>query len=235
MECKYVKEKVWLYVEGDLKQKELGAVERHVAFCPDCAGLVEEVRDSQAWLRSSEPASFDEAFLASVRRGARAKIADCQTSRLQCAAMWAQVNFKPLILACPSLLLVCWLGLHWANERDRNARSSGSGTTSDAMARKEDEKTAVATPPGNRDVKERAVGGRTRRVRKRVHQAPPDEVEDEATQAASATQAANHDTYSVPLRIEIQTEDPNVRIIWFAPGDGSAAAEPENDKVQEKP
>jgi hypothetical protein len=221
MECRYVKERVWLYVEGDLKQKAQQAVTRHVASCRNCAGLVAEARESQAWLRSSEPAPFDEAFMASVRKGARERIGTCQASRFQYAAMWVRVNLRPLVLACPSLLLVCWLAVHWVTEGRRNYGGAGLGTTADVVARKEGEKITVAAPLVGGSVKQSVIGQHRRRVKQRVKQVPQDKIEDVPTQATI-------DASALPLRIEIQTEDPNVRIIWFAfPGDGSVSTGPD--------
>jgi hypothetical protein len=213
MDCKYVEERVWLYVEGDLGPKQQQAVAQHAVSCPRCARSVEEAASSQEWLRSSEPAAFDENFMATVRMGARNRIAELKGSRLRSVGMFARLNWKPLIIACPSLLLVCWFVVHWAIDGRLNQGGNDPLTMSGVLTRKEGMKPADAGPLIGEGLKDKDAVQHKRRIKKRVEQTPAAESEDASMLPASG---------EPPLRIEIQTDDPNVRIIWFAsPGDGS--------------
>ena len=69
MTCREYEPLIALYVEGDLNDRD---VELHVAQCPGCRELLEDLRASQASLK--EPASVDAALLAAVRSGVLAKI-----------------------------------------------------------------------------------------------------------------------------------------------------------------
>jgi len=69
MTCREYEPLIALYVGGDLDDRE---VERHLAECPDCRELLEDLRVSQAALR--ELAQVDAAFLSAVRSGVLERI-----------------------------------------------------------------------------------------------------------------------------------------------------------------
>ena len=221
MDCKYIENKVWLYVEGDLDHRKHEAATQHIRCCQQCAGLVEEARSSQEWLRSCKPGRFDEAFMDSVRRGARQRIAEQKSSRLEFAAMFSRVNWKPLIIACPVLLLICWVGFHRVIRTRSNSPNSTPVAVNDGSAPKH-----VGNKPDRLTenivlVKDRSIKHH-KRIPKRVEPAPGVSV------GARGEILASVETYQPPMRIEIQTADPNVRIIWFAsPGDGPVPFGPE--------
>src|SRR5262245_46302643 len=120
MDCKYVADKVWLYVEGDLQPRKQQIVARHIASCRDCAGLVEEAAKSQEWLKSREPERFDDAALDGIRTGARQKIAELAIRRFKPLGVFDRLDWKPLIIACPVVLLIFLIALHLALETAQN-------------------------------------------------------------------------------------------------------------------
>jgi hypothetical protein len=69
MTCREYEPLIALYVEGDLDGRE---VERHLAECPDCRELLEDLRVSQAALK--ELPVVDAAFLSAVRSGVLGRI-----------------------------------------------------------------------------------------------------------------------------------------------------------------
>jgi hypothetical protein len=223
MDCKYIASSVWLYVEGDLKPRPQQLVRRHIASCRNCAAVVREVTDSQQWLKSRETERFDDAVLDSVRRGARLKIAAMGGARFKGLAVFSRINWKPLILACPVILLMCWSTTHWVLERKRNSPArvqvaDADGHTVDSVP---NTKTARGTAAG-KDFSERTPGRRNRKPLRRVAPEPSRPDSRDQVLAAGETRQPR------PLRIEIQTEDPNVRIIWFAsPGDGTVLSGPD--------
>jgi len=224
MDCKNIANKIWLYVEGDLTPRKQRLVTRHIASCPECDGLVEEARNSQKWLRSSEPEPFDDAALELVRRGARRKIAELRISRFRYLIEFARLNWKPLIIACPVTLLICWLAVHLVLDTRPDPRQPGQALESDAprpdgVPHDVGPSPDVTKPPS---VRYADVTHHRRRITRHVHAAPP------ANFANSGELVASSDMHRPPLRIEIQTQDPDIRIIWFAsPGDGSAPIAPD--------
>jgi len=237
MDCKYFDEKVWLFVEGDLNPRQDRLLARHIGSCPRCAELVEEVRESQEWLRSFEPAEFDEFLMASVREGARNKIDELERTRsrsVRLFAVFAGFNWKPLVIACPSLVLVCWFVVRWGTGPSRNRPYSGPSPAASFGNREGGDKLAGRTPlvGGDGDDVKKVFGPHKRRIRKPVEQPTPASADDRSLLAAAGvtktTAGATSMSAASPLRIEIQTEDPKVRIIWFAaPGDGSVQSGPD--------
>jgi hypothetical protein len=222
MNCKYIASSVWLYVEGDLKPRRQQLVARHIASCRKCAAVVREVTDSQQWLKSRESERFDDAVLDSVRRGARQKIAAMGGARFRRLAVFSRINWKPLILACPVILLMCWFTAHWVLDKKRTPASvhveDGGGYAVDKV---KDTDIGRGSAGGN-GFGERTPGRRKRRPMRPVSPEPSRLDSRDQLLATGGTRQPP------PLRIEIQTEDPNVRIIWFAsPGDGTVLSGPE--------
>jgi anti-sigma factor RsiW len=224
MDCRDIANKIWLYVEGDLTPRKQSLVARHVASCPECAALVEAATNSQQWLRSNEPGPFDDAVLDQVRRGARQKIAELRTNRFQYLIEFARLNWKPLIIACPVTLLICWLALHLVLDTSREPRQLVQALESDGSGRggvrhNVGPSIDVTKPPS---VRYAGVTHLRRRIARHAHGGPPAKLAD------PGELIANGETSRPPLRIEIQTQDPDIRIIWFAsPGDGSAPFGPD--------
>ncbi len=64
MTCSEYEPLIALYVEGDIEDRDL---ERHLAGCSDCCGVLEELRASQAWLKELGSEGVDAAFLSVLR------------------------------------------------------------------------------------------------------------------------------------------------------------------------
>lgn len=228
MDCKYVADKVWLYVEGDLQPNKQQIVTRHIASCCRCAGLVDDVTNSQQWLKSREPERFDDAALDSIRSGARQKIAELAGGHFKSLGVFDRLNWKPLIIACPALLLMCWYGAHWILETRRNSSGADPVARNDGYMQKLDEHRTAVQPDNGVAAKVNDPVARIhkRRVIRRIRPARPVDLPDKHNLMAK------DETYKVPpLRIEIQTEDPNIRIIWFASlGDAPVSTGPDQNE-----
>src|SRR5262249_30638747 len=160
--------------------------------------------NSQQWLKSREPERFDDAALDSVRRGARQKIAELQGGRFRSLGMFRPLNWKPLIIACPIFLLMCWSAAHWILDTRRDSSGPGSVARIDGDMQKEDENRTDARPDNAVGVRAKDPGERPHRRRsaRRIRPAHSSDLRDQDSLQARG------ETYQVPpLRIEIQTED----------------------------
>src|SRR5262249_52793664 len=232
MDCKYITDKVWLYVEGDLQPSKQQMITRHIASCRQCAGLVDEAINSQQWLKPRESERFDDAALDSVRRGARQKIAELQGGRFKSLGGFERLNWKPLIIACPVLVLMCCFAAYWILDTRRNNAAPRSIARIDGYSQNKDENGADVRP----DI---GVGGAARdpvashherRIRRRTRHRPP------GNSRVKDNLMANGETHQgPPLMIEIQTEDPDVRIIWFtSPGDAPVPSGPDKSELEQE-
>src|SRR5258708_7339907 len=76
MNCRRVEKLIPLYVEGDLDSHSRERIASHLEWCGRCNWLADEFRESQSWLRSTQPPEFDETFLSSFKADALKLIAE---------------------------------------------------------------------------------------------------------------------------------------------------------------
>jgi hypothetical protein len=208
MKCQVIQQLLPLYVEGDLPPRKRERVDHHLESCLGCRGLCDEYRRSQQWLHASVGPPLSGEKLESMRR-----------------AVWRRLDHEPRPTPLWLALERGWMALRrWAGQPGiavaavglvvlgsvTMTRMSGLGGTRLGVPPEvqvpheelsDDSAGEVADDPGILAV------------------ATPDEMEAAETGEAEPTDesAANN------MRIEIQTKDPNVRIIWLTPPTTEAA------------
>lgn len=223
MNCRRIQELIPLFIEGDLKAGKAGPVRSHLEGCPDCAQVASEYRGSQQWLKSYTPPDFEESFFDGLRRGVHREI-DATNSRA--------FRFRRLLALSPAsfaLASVAVFGLFfglafylWPDVSDETPPyllgdagipqlpGLDAGAPSDI-----DWKLPAADPSidsrAERPRRQRRGGGPGMISRGPNPSLEP--VEPLAVEAAPSREV---------LRIEFQTGDPNIRIIWFAPAEANA-------------
>ena len=229
MNCKDVQELLPLYVGGDLKEKRAKLVTAHVQSCADCAGSADEYRKSRQLLMQFAPPPFSEAVYSGIRQNVLREIARESTGPTlpQVVANW----FRPRIgwaVATALLLVVSMLAFYFLadrnNERQQLADSlgtvdgTGQAEQPDVKPQKEylgtplkhDRNGTVGTPPTlARTPRKSRLSLVAQRVR-HFGKSEPALADSSATPTLSAPT-----TSEKTLRVEMQTKDPNIRIIWF--------------------
>jgi len=232
MNCRRIEELIPLYVEGDLGEHGASDVRSHIESCEACRGLVSEYEASQAWLRAAESPDFDEAFVDTIRAGVMRELAAREAAPPFAERLRQWLAPRRLVAATAALLLIFAAVLLFVLvSRSR-------------VSQPEEQKAGIQPPPAveNRkegvnpepDVKQAAnqsgprtphrrvtllvrhasrVAGRAAKPQEHlIAQQPPD-----ALPAAPKLDGSDASKSANMLRIEIQTADPNIRIIWFAP------------------
>src|SRR5438477_10382495 len=74
MKCRYSKNDVALFVEGDLGQAQARDIEAHLVACDACRILAEELRESQSMFKSLKQDAVSVAALSSVRSRVLAEV-----------------------------------------------------------------------------------------------------------------------------------------------------------------
>lgn len=216
MNCKKVEALAPLFVEGDLPAGQADLVRSHVAGCPRCRQVVAGFRASQAWLHERGPVALNGAMLEGLRRSVWRRLDD--QKRRPWLLRWMDRHWislrrwasQPLVaVACTLLLVVGASAL---------LRVSGLRTTATPTA---DDGSLTATDLGE---------GQAAEAERTVEM----DVEGMFAQAGTAgTAEAPSPLDSVDegpaviedhMRIELQTRDPNVRIIWFASNDATSGS-----------
>jgi anti-sigma factor RsiW len=200
----HVLDQLPLWVEGDLSTADLTVVEGHLTECPTCQAAAERLRTSQAWLREALAPPFDASDEGALHRAVMAQL------RVETTAKPTRrlALRRGLLVACAASLLIATL--IWRRERSAVASAPGIPAPMAAL-RPGAEPTQEASPRLAHHDPARTLPPPTR---PRTVVAPADSPPEE------------------PARIEFQTADPNIRIIWLA----RATPLPDtNPSLQEEP
>lgn len=226
---------------GDLAPRDADALAAHLAGCDSCRRAAEEFAGARTLLLDAfEPPEFEAAFYESVRRGVMRELdaAPPPTGlgvffrRLFSAPVYAAALAVVVLFAALALVL-----------RTRDAGEAG-GQTQEVVVRDDGQQTpppaaptpdaqapnaVTPPPPPASQTHERAQAERT--VRKNVQAAgfrhrrgPVEEIRNQVAPVMPQDPAPAVETAGLGateerrmLRIELQTSDPNVRIIWLTP------------------
>ena len=204
MKTSHVLAQLPLWVEGDLDHPELAAIEAHLADCAACRLAAEHLKTSQDWLREATTPPFDASDRSRLRRSVMDQI-------------YAEAAAQPsrrfplrsaLLAACAASLFVGMLV--WRQERGAELQVSPP----------------VASSLPN------VVGQPTQTDPHSILADPRPSPSGRAHHLPIRGQESESPPPGEPARIEFQTADPTIRIIWLA----QAKPLPETDPIlQEEP
>jgi len=243
MSCKRIEEMIPLYVEGDLEADRAEVVSAHLKSCAACSRLAGGFDESQEWLRSYTPPAFDSTFFDGLRNGVLARIEDEKARPSFFQLMAARWRWDAALAA--ALLLVVLSGLaFYTYQRGLRAPGGLAGVPSEPDA-PAPQKTPQHTDLEPQRIARPESQRRHRTLRDAVAEAilpaqpesmiglPPDLgiplSNDSGFEGIALSQDDPDQGETEPLvkvgspasesmtRIEIQTSDPTIRIIWFAP------------------
>ena len=224
MNCRRIQDLIPLFIEGDLKAGKAGPVLSHLEGCAECARIASEYRASQQWLKSYAPPDFEEEFFDKLRGGVLREI-DASPSWKR--RLNARLALSPASFALASAVVfgLCFGLAMYAYSNMNRELSAGeippyllgeggpaevpgldAGAPSDIDWRLPSVKSPAAP------AREPKRGSGLAAIK---HRKTP-ELEPAAPLAIEAEPARD------VLRIELQTGDPNIRIIWFAPAKAGA-------------
>ena len=234
MNCKHVQELLPLYVGRDLEEKRAQMVMAHVQSCVACTGSADEYRETRQLIKQFAPPPVSDAVYAGIRQRVLREIEQeapgvsrLLDSLFRPRLRWAVATALALAVSVFALYFI-------ANRRNNQQQVAGSGRTLD-----------VPTSPAIRGVDVRPVQKRDpvqglagithQSLRRKSSGAAADRsrsttVNSTGPQSMSAQTLPNeNNTFeadAVPagdsaapektLRVEMQTRDPNIRIIWFS-------------------
>jgi hypothetical protein len=244
MNCKQVEELLPLHTGRDLDEKRATLVTDHVRTCLACARVADEYRESVQLTQQFAPPVFSEAVFAGIRqrvlRGIEMEAmppAWSQTipSLFQPRLTWAIAS---VLLIAVSLFAIYFI----VNRGDDGQRLAGTppakvqpGTKERYNSGPQGDKGVSLPPSLNTGEKEPQQAGVPQRQRKRSRDTLADRMNAVGATSRDAMSTANivspqpsnlpepilfppRDSADLvkTLRVEIQTMDPNIRIIWFA-------------------
>ena len=239
MNCKQIQELLPLYVARDLEETRAQQVTAHVQSCAECAGSADEYRETRQLLQQFAPPPFSEAVYAGIRQRVLREIEREATapglSRLLESLFRPRLRWAvaTALLFAVSVFAFYFIANRTNDRRDgqqvaESGRTVGGPTSSSIKA---SEVLPPASPVNNRGPVQGLAGGTHQSQRKRTAGAPDRSATVNSADTRSMTAQTLPDGRSEPdavparepatsektLRVEMQTEDPNIRIIWFTP------------------
>lgn len=236
MNCQSAEQLIPLFSGGDLKSQEAERVRLHLENCAHCCQVAEEFAASQAWLSEFAAPEFDEAVFADLRASVRREIQATEERGRRSWIDWLLPRWNPRLAFAAVAVLILLAGLAAVVYR---TKPSSRETT---VAGGEKPKTAMTPLPPTPQIEQGQAfagvppklspanrqGHKSQRltpdVKALLTESPTTDLTAQSQNVPSPTTepAANSDlTASVSeremLRIELQTKDPNIRIIWLAP------------------
>ena len=220
-----------LHTAGDLPTRRAEAVAQHLHACAHCRALVSEYAASRAWLQAGAQPVFADEFYDGLRADVLRQIRQQQTP----APFFAPRRNLRLAFVAATVALLCVVGaLSWRVHVERQpasgtAQAGASDNAPPAPAREPQTPPMPVVSPENAQVRTRQQRV-VNHPRNRGRRTPTEGASTVLAQRAPApAQPAVNvpDTTTMPgvapvaadaqvARIELQTADPNIRIIWLA-------------------
>ncbi|MFL6278116.1 MAG: anti-sigma factor family protein [Blastocatellia bacterium] len=233
MKCRRIEELIPLYVEGDLGEHGASDLRSHIQGCEACRGLVREYEASQAWLRAAKSPDFDKAFVDTIRAGVMRELAGREAAPPFAERLRQWLAPRRLAAATAALLLLIFAAVLlfvFASRSRVSSKKEQQATTHPAPAVENRQESANPSPAAGQAANQsgrrtphrpasllvrhtKREGGRARKLQEHLIAQQPSDV----VPAASKLDGSDASKSADMLRIEIQTADPNIRIIWFAP------------------
>jgi hypothetical protein len=235
MKCRRVEKLIPLYVEGDLASGIADRIATHLDWCGRCNWLADDYRESQMWLRSSNKPEFNEADLHALKSGVLARIADATAKPSLLASLAEHWNRRQVLALSVSLLIIFGVVVFYIYQASMSPKprvieakieppdsSQGApGVTPTAVDQGTVKEGSLKKPGNSRNrasIKPRSVAPM---IAQQASESPTSQTPLPERPGKSAAEPVEEifDSYDSEgtLRIELQTSDPNIRIIWFAP------------------
>lgn len=233
MNCKQMGELLPLYAGRDLDEKRARTVSAHVQMCPTCARVASEYRDVFELTQHLAPPVFSANTYASVRRQVMQQIEDQPTASSLLPRMFSSWFRPRMAWAAASALIITFsfFALYLVANRGADVRPVANihpalnpEQTPEAAATPQT--TTPVTPPGPvkpADQNRRRIHNSVSRSPLVAAKAPTSplrapEISPKLRDPEPPNSSPAVDTVAdeAPLRVEMQTKNPNIRIIWFS-------------------
>ncbi|MGH9843590.1 MAG: anti-sigma factor family protein [Blastocatellia bacterium] len=209
MQCTLAEKLIPLFVSNDLPDDQMKTLCAHLDCCATCRQLAAEFSESQNWLRIFAAPAFDEAIFDDLRAGLAREMAGNEPRPRWFAPRW-NPRFA-FAAAMAAILLTAAFGIyvfrHQPSLEDKLTIHPEKAPQKNDLPRRPVRYGERKRPVARQD----NLSARSRSLTLPILQQPP--VSQEPRDVAATDTTKNQEM----LRIEMQTADPNIRIIWFAP------------------
>lgn len=242
MDCKRVTELLPLYVGSDLGERDLKLVTEHVRSCENCTSSMDEYRQTRWMVQGFAPPAFGDDLYTGIREHVLNEIGN-KPARATLSHLFASLFSSPVRWAAFAVLVVTValsfyiIGVRVDTDQRTALTSPADSPMQDPIEPSRDDKSLQSsngdnTKPGivtggsdvHRSQRKTRFEKAAERPRKRIAAQVPEIIN--AKTAPENDRLPNRDPAASPaaVRMEIQTSDPNIRIIWFSPRPGGSAS-----------
>lgn len=232
MKCHRVEELLPLYVEGDLDAEVLQSVAAHLGECVRCATQAVEFDASQAWLHEHSLPDFDERIFADLKNNVMREINQQAPRSSFRQWLFPRLYLNPVWASALVLMIAGGLAIYFYQHKAMNSAPSDVAkseatqpaitpqNTADSDKQKLPEVIQVNNPT-TRNLHRIHYKVRQRHEKQSVIKVPqitePTYIANDKNDSTPFNEATNNMTAPEMTRIEFQTNDPKIRIIWFVP------------------
>jgi hypothetical protein len=241
MNCRRIEKLIPLFVEGDLDVAAMNEVSLHLNDCQNCSQLMGEYGESQNWLRTFTPPEFDSAFFVDLKQSVMQEIGRKPTRPTWIHRLVERWSWNPTwAMAIVMLVLVGGLAFYLYSGKIKSdlpheiitkesPKPHPQELREDKPQPKRDEDKNPKSLRAVRYSQKRLPSGQLKKTDEKLPVAIHQKTEpleslavnifDDAVETNSIDFGGVRDLppASESTRIEFQTIDPNIRIIWFAP------------------
>ena len=226
MKCKNVEPLLSLYVGGDLEEEHSRLVAAHLQSCTECTLAADEYAGAGQLLQAYEPPVFSAEVYAGIReqvlneigRGSHAPMRPGIFEQLFLALVQPRMRWITAALLLAISVTVLYLSRkpsrQLPNDRQvavRTGEPNQAGSGADVRSEDRNESAGLSSPSNT---------GQARKVTTRRPITRKREANAAVQRVVRVSQPSNG---PAPLRVELQTSDRNIRIIWLSgppPGGG---------------
>lgn len=240
MNCNQVESLLPLYAGHDLDARTAERISMHLQSCAACTDAAAEYRDTRQLLEDFAPPEFSEGTFAGMRQVVWRQIETESTtpSFSGLIGAWFRPRFGWAVVTAV-LLVVFALGIYFMSDRRRGQQplavdpqkmDAGTGQPKQsalpafslAASRGNNSQRLSDQRPPQKRMQRTEVRDRTNSVAMIAASAPPAQPTTSTPNGSISSGAAVNGDTQKTLRMEIQTKNPNIRIIWLAPGDAKS-------------
>ena len=234
LNCKRASRNMPLFVEGDLSDDLHCEIANHLAICDECGRLAQGFRESNSLLTEAFALpEFGAQFYDEIRNNVLDKIArDGMSSRPRFGHRWIYAAAFALMLIASAVMFVRWRAAHEAPQD----LASTTGIADNTASNHEPESASSRQSKGFSPKFQRPQ----KPVRPTTLTHPTSQPFQSARNLAASpvgpqVSPSERATASEVSRIEIQTSNPNIRIIWLVAADKRGAQEDNQSKGEPEP
>jgi hypothetical protein len=238
MLCAHAEKLIPLFVSADLPAQEADALRLHLESCANCRLLAAEFEESRDWLRGFDEPQFDEATLDGMRDSVLRNIEriENRSRRLQWVITGRPGWNLQFMASMSMLLLIVFIAAYaYRVRRPRPVPDKKDFVITIPSHGENNERVNPSPVPAHRSSRKRA-----RRIIENPGVKPiqpPDRVIAHMSLSSSPINiepvfgppggdaAKDDEMFNREMtRIEFQTADPNIRIIWLTPKDSNSSS-----------